>query len=117
FSSRRRHTRFKCDWSSDVCTSDLLSVLSVIFQPGTDVFRARQLVAERLTAIVNGLPQGVRAPSMTPLVPAAGTVLVIGLTSEQRSLMDLRTIADWTVSRRSCADQDRKSTRLNSRHT
>ncbi|MDU6244168.1 MAG: efflux RND transporter permease subunit, partial [Bradyrhizobium sp.] len=52
------------------------------------------------TAIVNGLPQGVRAPSMTPLVPAAGTVLVIGLTSEQRSLMDLRTIADWTVSRR-----------------
>ena len=77
-----------------------LSVLSVIFQPGTDVFRARQLVAERLTAIVNGLPQGVRAPSMSPLVPAAGTVLVIGLTSEQRSLMDLRTIADWTVSRR-----------------
>ncbi|UFZ03338.1 efflux RND transporter permease subunit [Bradyrhizobium ontarionense] len=77
-----------------------LSVVSVIFQPGTDVFRARQLVTERLTVVASGLPQGVRAPAMTPLVPAAGTVLVIGLTSEQRSLMDLRTIADWTVSRR-----------------
>ncbi|MGJ4930489.1 efflux RND transporter permease subunit [Bradyrhizobium sp. HKCCYLS2038] len=77
-----------------------LSVLSVVFQPGTDVFRARQLVTERLTVITGSLPQGVRAPSMTPLVPAAGTVLVIGLTSEHRSLMDLRTIADWTVSRR-----------------
>ncbi|MGJ4890764.1 efflux RND transporter permease subunit [Bradyrhizobium sp. HKCCYLRH3099] len=77
-----------------------LSVVSVIFQPGTDVFKARQLVTERLTVITSGLPQGVRAPAMTPLVPAAGTVLVIGLTSERRSLMDLRTIADWTVSRR-----------------
>ena len=37
---------------------------------------------------------------MTPLTPLAGTVLVIGLTSDQRSLMDLRTVADWTVARR-----------------
>ena len=37
---------------------------------------------------------------MTPLIPTAGTVLAIGLTSTQRSLMDLRTIADWTVGRR-----------------
>src|SRR3954447_8718746 len=77
-----------------------LSALSVIFQPGTDVFRARQLVTERLAGVASSLPQGVRAPAMTPLVPAASTVLAIGLTSEQRSLMDLRTIADWTVSRR-----------------
>ncbi len=77
-----------------------LSVISVIFQPGTEVFRARQLVTERLAVVAGSLPQGVRAPSMTPLVPAAGTVLAIGLTSEQRSLMDVRTIADWTVSRR-----------------
>ncbi|WP_315784245.1 MULTISPECIES: efflux RND transporter permease subunit [unclassified Bradyrhizobium] len=77
-----------------------LSVVSVIFQPGTDVYRARQLVTERLAVISSGLPQGVRAPAMTPLVPAAGTVLAIGLTSEQRSLMDLRTVADWTVARR-----------------
>ncbi len=77
-----------------------LSVVSVLFQAGSDVFRARQQVSERLAVVAAALPQGVRAPSMTPLVPAAGTVLAIGLTSEQRSLMDLRTIADWTVSRR-----------------
>lgn len=77
-----------------------LSVITVVFQAGSDIYRARQLVAERLAVLANRLPQGVQPPSMTPLTPAAGTVLVIGLTSDQRSLMDLRTIADWTLSRR-----------------
>src|SRR5262245_23791393 len=77
-----------------------LSVVTVIFQPGADIYRARQLVTERLTVVTSRLPQGVQPPSMTPLTPLAGTVLVLGLTSKQRSLMDLRTIADWTVSRR-----------------
>jgi len=77
-----------------------LSVVTVVFQPHSDIYRARQLVTERLAVLANGLPQGVQAPSMTPLTPTAGTVLVIGLTSDQRSPMDLRTIADWTVGRR-----------------
>jgi CzcA family heavy metal efflux pump len=77
-----------------------LSVISIVFQPGSDVYKARQQVSERLAATAAELPQGVRPPSMTPLVPAAATVLVVGLTSDQRSLMDLRTIADWTVGRR-----------------
>ena len=77
-----------------------LSVITVIFQAGSDIYRARQLVAERLAVVATRLPQGVQPPSMTPLIPTAGTVLAIGLTSTQRSLMDLRTIADWTVGRR-----------------
>jgi len=77
-----------------------LSVVTVVFQPGSDIYRARQLVTERLAVLTSGLPQGVQAPSMTPLTPTAGTVLVIGLTSDQHSLMDLRTAADWTVGRR-----------------
>src|SRR5579864_9158140 len=77
-----------------------LSIVTVVFRPGSDIFRARQLVTERLAVLASGLPQGVQPPAMTPLTPMAGTVLVIGLTSEQRSLMDLRTIADWTVGRR-----------------
>ena len=77
-----------------------LSVVTVVFRPRSDIYRARQLVTERLAVLANSLPQGVQAPSMTPLTPTAGTVLVIGLTSDQRSLMDLRTIADWTVGRR-----------------
>ena len=76
-----------------------LSVVTVVFRPRSDIYRARQLVTERLAVLANSLPQGVLAPSMTPLTPTAGTVLVIGLTSDQRSLMDLRTIADWTVGR------------------
>ena len=74
--------------------------MTVVFRPSSDIYRARQLVTERLAVLANSLPQGVQPPSMTPLTPMAGTVLVIGLTSDQRSLMDLRTIADWTVGRR-----------------
>lgn len=82
-----------------------LSVVTVVFQPRSDIYRARQLVTERLAVVAARLPQGVQPPSMTPLTPLAGTVLVIGLTSDQRSLMDLRTIADWTVARRLLAVQ------------
>jgi len=77
-----------------------LSVVTVIFRPDSDIYRARQLVTERLAVAAIRLPQGVQPPSMTPLTPTAGTVLVIGMTSDRRSLMDLRTIADWTVGRR-----------------
>lgn len=82
-----------------------LSVVTVTFQPRSDIYRARQLVTERLAVVATRLPQGVQPPSMTPLTPLAGTVLVIGLTSDQRSLMDLRTVADWTVARRLLAVQ------------
>jgi CzcA family heavy metal efflux pump len=77
-----------------------LSVVTVVFRPGSDIYRARQLVTERLAVLASTLPQGVQPPAMTPLTPMAGTVLVVGLTSDQRSLMDLRTIADWTLGRR-----------------
>ena len=77
-----------------------LSVVTVVFRPRSDIYRARQLVTERLAVAGSQLPQGVRPPAMTPLTSSASTVLVVGLTSDQRSLMDLRTIADWTVRRR-----------------
>jgi CzcA family heavy metal efflux pump len=77
-----------------------LSVITVVFQPRSDIYRARQLVSERLLVVASQLPQGVRPPAMTPLTSSASTVLVVGLTSDQRSLMDVRTIADWTVRRR-----------------
>lgn len=77
-----------------------LSVITVVFKPGSDIYRGRQLVTERLAVSASQLPQGVQAPAMTPLTSSTSTVLIIGLTSEQRSLMDLRTMADWTVRRR-----------------
>jgi CzcA family heavy metal efflux pump len=74
-----------------------ISVITVIFRPGTDVFLDRQLVAERLASVAGGLPAGMGPPEMTPLTSSTSTVLAVGLTSERGSLMGLRTIADWTV--------------------
>ncbi len=74
-----------------------LSVVTVVFDPGSDVYRDRQAVAERLASVAGQLPQDVKAPGMTPLTSSTSTVLVAGLTSETRSLMDLRTLADWTI--------------------
>ena len=77
-----------------------LSLITVAFQPGTDIYRDRQLVAERIGSMSNSLPQGVGTPAITPLTSSTSVVLVIGLTSPSRSLMDLRTTADWTVRQR-----------------
>jgi CzcA family heavy metal efflux pump len=74
-----------------------LSDIQVIFQDGTDIFRARQLVTERLGEVGRRLPQTVETPIITPLMSSTGTALVIGLTSRTRSMRDLRTFADWTL--------------------
>ncbi|MBI4564299.1 MAG: efflux RND transporter permease subunit [Planctomycetes bacterium] len=74
-----------------------LSVVTAVFNEGTEVFRARQIVAERLGEISGRLPQGVRTPIMAPLTSSTSLVLAVGLTSEERSPMETRTFADWTV--------------------
>jgi CzcA family heavy metal efflux pump len=74
-----------------------LSVITAIFQDGTDIYRARQMASERLASAASQLPQGVRAPAMSPLTSATSMMLDIGLTSDKRSLMELRTFADWTL--------------------
>ncbi len=73
-----------------------LSVVTVIFSDRSDIYRNRQLVAERLTTTQASLPQGV-TPNITPLTSSASTVLGIGLTSEKRSLTELRTFVDRIV--------------------
>ena len=74
-----------------------LSVITVVFRPGSDIYLDRQVVAERLAAAAGQLPTGVEPPRMTPLTSATGTVLAVGLTSKQQSIMTVRTVADWTV--------------------
>lgn len=73
-----------------------LSVVTVIFDEGTDIYLNRQVVAERLSTLHNKLPVGI-TPNITPLTSSASTVLGFGLTSEHRSLMELRTLVDWTI--------------------
>jgi CzcA family heavy metal efflux pump len=74
-----------------------LSVVTVFFNPASDIYRDRQVVAERLAAAAQQLPQGLQPPIMTPLTSSTSRMLVVGLTSTTRSLMELRTVADWTV--------------------
>jgi Cu/Ag efflux pump CusA len=73
-----------------------LSVVTIIFDEDTDIYRNRQVIAERLTTLQSRLPQGI-VPNITPLTSSASTVLGFGLTSKTLSLMDLRTIADGMV--------------------
>ena len=72
-----------------------LSLVTATFDAESDIYRDRQIVAERLGSII--LPKGVAAPTMTPLTSSTSTLLVVGLTSPVRSLMELRTLAEWTI--------------------
>src|SRR5258708_14519555 len=74
-----------------------LSVVTVTFADGTDIYQARQMIGERLLEIASQMPQGVAAPIMAPLTSATRTIMSICLTAEARSSTDLRTFADWTL--------------------
>src|SRR5438552_4540597 len=74
-----------------------LSVITVVFRSGSDIYRDRQAVTERLSTVASELPTGVQPPLMTPLTSSTTWVMEVGLTSDKQSLMTLRTIADWTV--------------------
>jgi len=74
-----------------------LSVVTVVFRSGSDIYRDRQAMTERLSTVASELPTGVQPPLMTPLTSSTTWVMEVGLTSDKQSLMTLRTIADWTV--------------------
>ncbi len=74
-----------------------LSVVTIVFSDDADIYRARQMVSERLTQIAGDLPQGVAAPKMGALTSSTSLMLAIGLTSTNRTPMELRTFADWTL--------------------
>ena len=78
-----------------------LSLIFIEFEWGTDIYQARQFVQERLTGASETLPEGV-SPYMTPVASLMGNIMLVGLVdpSGNTEPMDLRTIADWTVSRR-----------------
>jgi CzcA family heavy metal efflux pump len=73
-----------------------LSIVTVIFDESTDIYRDRQIIAERLSTLNSQIPRGI-TPNITPLTSSASTVLGFGITSKTRSLMELRTLVDWTI--------------------
>ncbi|MDE3197081.1 MAG: efflux RND transporter permease subunit [Acidobacteriota bacterium] len=74
-----------------------LSVVVATFEDHVDIYRARQMVNERITEAAAQLPQGAQAPTLAPLVGATSLTLIVGLTSDTRTPMELRTFADWTM--------------------
>ncbi len=74
-----------------------LSDTTVVFCSGTDIYRDRQFVAERLSTVASGLPTGVKPPLMTPLTSSTAWVMEVDFTSDSQSLMTVRAIADWTI--------------------
>ena len=83
-------------------TSDVaLSLIFVEFDWGTDIYRARQFVQERLQSATESLPEGVH-PYLTPVASLMGEIMLVGMRSKDKRIepRDLRTMADWTVRRR-----------------
>ncbi|MGB5024399.1 MAG: efflux RND transporter permease subunit, partial [Saprospiraceae bacterium] len=74
-----------------------ISIVWVEFEWNTDIFNARQIVNEKITAFAEKLPAGVGNPVMAPQSSIMGEVMFISLTSDTTSLMKLRTLADWTI--------------------
>ena len=73
------------------------SVVWVEFDWGTDIYLARQIVSEKLAVVNESLPANVGKPTLGPQSSILGEMLIIGLTADSTSMLDLRTIADWTI--------------------
>ena len=78
-------------------SSQGFSFVWVEFDWGTDVFKARQIVSEKLITVSSRMPLGVGQPVMAPQSSVMGEMFFIGIQADSTSLMDLRTIADWNV--------------------
>lgn len=74
-----------------------ISIVWVEFEWNTDIFKARQIVNEKIIAVAEKLPQGVGNPTMAPQSSIMGEIMLISLTADSTSQMDLRTIADWNI--------------------
>src|SRR5574344_1744454 len=73
------------------------SIVWVEFNWGTDIYRARQIVSEKLAVVKDALPSNVGSPTLGPQSSILGELMIIGLTADTTSLQDLRTLADWNI--------------------
>ena len=74
-----------------------ISIVWIEFEWNTDIFKARQIVNEKIIAVGERLPVGVGNPTMAPQASIMGEIMLISLTADSTSQMDLRTLADWSI--------------------
>lgn len=74
-----------------------ISIVWVEFEWGTDIYKARQVVTEKLTTVAEKLPVGVSPPVLAPNSSIMGEIMLVSITADSTDLMDLRTLADWNV--------------------
>ena len=77
-----------------------ISIVWIEFDWGQDIYRARQIVGEKLQLVVPQLPAGVSPPVLAPITSIMGEILLVGMSSERHSAMEVRTVADWVVRKR-----------------
>jgi len=78
-------------------SSQGFSFVWVEFDWGTDIFKARQIVSEKMVQVTTVMPEGVGTPILAPQTSVMGEVIFVGLQADSTSMLDLRTIADWDI--------------------
>ena len=73
------------------------SILNIEFDWGTDIYKARQIVSEKIAMAGESLPDNVGKPTLGPQASILGELMIIGLTADTTSMQDLRTLADWSI--------------------